>query len=156
MDAHIGYEQADLPDAVNERRREIIVATWTCDYQGLADAASHGTGLDYNDGKLSTSGPAHYFETLEKSGEPIGAVTRYIARTLETSPAEIMTKAWGRVFVWPAAAEAETPSDQQFDELEKVYEKLQVDEMRSDGKFHGYRLEITEDGDWISFLYQRY
>lgn len=151
LDAHPGTEQEGLPAVVDEMRREIIVATWTCDYMLLQELADHGRPVDYDDRELSTKNLEHYLRSLERSGEPMGAVTRILARTLETSPTEFMTED-GRVWVWPPAALGAGPPERVWGELESVYERSTVDEMRRTGTFYGYRLEITEQGDWTAFV----
>jgi hypothetical protein len=154
QDAHAGSYLQGMPEEVNEIRREIISATWKCDYERLEELALRpGDTFEY-----ATYGnpppPAEVWRELEEGGEPIGMVTKYMARLLETTPMQVNESGVGATFIWPSAAISDTPSDVEWDELENVYEKSMVDEMRRNGEYLGYRLEIDETGDWTVFMYQ--
>ena len=154
QDAHTGYEQPGLPQEVNEVRRAIIMTTWSCDYAGLeAIALSDDDPVFQYQADPTPAEPAEFWREPEQSGEPIGAVTRILARTLETTPARVQLDGGiGLAYVWPAAAVAADPSDADWADLEKVYEKSMVDEMRKNDRFYGYRVVITDEGDWMAFV----
>lgn len=152
--ARTGIGQPGLPAAVDEVRRDIITRTWRCDYAGLEEIAlsDDDPPFEYVSSAKVEARPADQWRNLEEGGEPMGAVTRILAHTLQTTPAKVMSPSLGLVYVWPEAALEGSPSEEAWDELYEVYDKKQVDEMRSEDDFSGYTVVIAEDGDWIEFV----
>jgi hypothetical protein len=101
VDAHTGYEQEALPDAVNEVRRDIITRTWTCDYEGLEEIALFDDDPTFMFGVAARSpggGPAAYWREQEE--QDIGVLAALVW-ALEKRPALLEKEGRPDRYLWP-------------------------------------------------------
>jgi hypothetical protein len=132
----------DLPQRVSEMRRAILRAAVACDYERLeALAFEGGTMFAHSFGGDST--PAAYWRDLEEGGEePMGMLVRTLALPYARE---------GDVYVWPSAA-SEQATGFDWMALEGLYSDEEIASFINYGSFMGWRVGITEEGDWRFFV----
>jgi hypothetical protein len=132
-----------LPAPVGEMRRGILRAAVACDYERLeALAFEGGTTFAHSFGGDST--PAAYWRALEEHGEePLAMLVRTLALPFAREESD--------VYVWPSAA---TDQATGFDwmALERLYSDEEIATFINYGSFLGWRVGITEGGDWQFFV----
>ncbi len=141
--------QSGLPGPVAEMRLGIVEAATACDFEGLADLAlagdpefifSFGGGDD----------PAAFWQDEEDAGNrPL----EFLVKILDLPFGTIQVD--GTTYVWPSAGAYgdwdEVPRDDQR-ALRAVYGGKDLAAFRKFGAYVGYRIGITESGDWIFFV----
>ena len=138
-------DQAELPPAVAETRAAIIEAAVACDLDRLEELSVEGDGqFSYSFGATSPEGLADHLREREAEGEEI---VRILVETLRLPyVSEAGTVAW-------PSAHQQSPSESDWDALRTLYRDEEVDAWRSGGSgFLGYRVGITEAGDWQFFI----
>jgi hypothetical protein len=139
-------EQDGLPAPVAETRRAIAAAAIACDYRALE--ALGGTDLNTSFG----GGGFQNIPLWEGQGEgQLGTLielfdTPYATQDFEDLP---------RYYVWPSAFvydswEEIPPAD--LDALRTIYTDEELDQIATFGSYAGWRIGITEDGDWRFFV----
>jgi hypothetical protein len=159
----------DLPDPVASMRSRIAEAARACDFDGLERLALAGdSSFSFSFGG-EDGPPGGYWRELEaQGGAPLAFLVRVLTvrhGTTELPPPEGDPGATSRptpaasrtLYVWPAAATKEVPTDQDWAEIESIYPRDQVARMKQDtAKFGigylGWRAGITAPGDWIYFI----
>jgi hypothetical protein len=142
-------EQAGLPEAVAQMRRDIVAAAVACDYDRLQELALAGSPtFNYSFGEPFEGGtPGAYWEQLEDEGEDILAT---LVRVLDLDYREE-----NGVYDWPFAA-ALNPLDLSAEERAALDSLLaQEPEIAAWDEgvgYIGYRAGITTDGDWTFFV----
>lgn len=139
--------RTDLPAPVEQKREAIAAAAIACDYDSLAALVSPD-GFTYSFG--GGDDPATFWrEAEQRGGEPL----RFLLATLAMPEAfdqefEPATYIWPRVFTeeWSEVTPAERAA------LVPPYTEADLDSWDSFGGFVGYRIGITEDGEWIYFV----
>lgn len=146
----------ELPENVRYMWANIVLSAWNCDYAELEKLAGTTLGDDFEYSYGEYGDPAGYWERLETSspGEPVTA-----------SLVRLLTMRWGveqlqldddpeeeRLYVWPRAAVDE--SEENWEELidAGLHDRAEVEQMREDNAYYGYRVGIVADGDWIYFV----
>lgn len=136
---------AGLPSAVAEMWARILAAARAGDYEGLANLALQGsTPFTYTFGG-DQEGPAAYWRAETDRGEDV----------LDTL-VEILQMPYGRdgdLYLWPEAYLWEAPfTAEQRDLLAQHFSKDDISGWEAFGGYIGYRIGITQDGDWIFFV----
>ncbi len=142
-------EQPDLPVAVADMREQIWQAAVVCDYDSLADLTSPDL-FTYSFG--GSGDPAAYWAQLEADGEE---PMRFLAETLNLSFATTDAGDLGTAYVWPSAFAYPTWADvpqADRDMLATLYGQAAIGDWELFGSFIGYRIGITEDGEWIYYV----
>jgi hypothetical protein len=137
--------QEGLPPAVAETRAAIAAASTSCDVTRLHELA----------GDLLTSFGGGDFSSIqewEEAGEGKLSVlvqllgTRYAVQEIEGEP---------DTYVWPAAfvydSWDEIPAED-LAELTAIFGQEEMDLIAGFGSYAGWRVGITEDGDWRFFI----
>lgn len=148
--------QTLLPEGARRMRADIIEAAWGCDYERLAELTGLQEGEPFSYSLGADGDPAEYWRTLEESvsaGEP---VMERLVQVLSLPPAEQRIGATvdgprEDAFVWPRAHGEGEITDEEWAELEGIYEPQLLNDMRENGSYLGYRVAITADGDWLLF-----
>jgi hypothetical protein len=149
--------QPELPPAVREMRERIVNAALQCDYDTLNALALDGRDLfSYSFGDPDEE-PGEYWQMIEEAKprfrEPVLSLLvqtldlSYCTQRFEDPEGEGMVTQ----YEWPSA-QCDTPTDEQWAELEGLYTDEEIQTMKDFGGFIGWRIGILEDGDWISYI----
>ncbi len=142
--------QDRLPAAVTTTRGEIIEAAVACDYDGLAEIALRGDALfTYSFG--GGDDPAGSWRQDEAAGRP---VLRTLVRLMNT-PFASREVTDGTQYVWPSAFGYERWQDVPASErevLRPIYDDDDFQGFDAFGSYVGYRVGITDTGDWVFFV----
>lgn len=149
--------QPELPPAVGEMRERIVNAALQCDYDTLNALALDGRDLfSYSFGDPDEE-PGEYWRMIEEAGprsrEPVLSLLvqtfdlSFCTQRFEDPEGEGMVTQ----YAWPSA-QCDTPTDEQWAELEGLYTDEEIQTMKDFGGFIGWRIGILEDGDWISYI----
>jgi len=141
-------DQPGLPPAVADMREQIWQAAVVCDYGSLTNLASPEFTFSYGLG----GEPALYWIELEAAGdEPM----RYLTETLDLPFTTADAGDLGTIYVWPSAftypAWTDVPQADR-DALATLYDDADFGDWELFGSYIGYRVGITEDGEWIYFV----
>lgn len=136
-----------LPQAVEATRQAIAAAATACDAEGL-EALINPAGFSYSFGE--NGDPIGFWQDLEATG---GEPLKFLVGTLSL-PWAVDDLGDEPLFVWPDVFVADWAdvTDAQKDELRLLYDDGDIAGWESFGGFIGYRVGITESGDWIFFL----
>jgi hypothetical protein len=138
--------EQDVPGPVAEIRERIFSAALACDYDELERTAlEQGEGFTFTYGEGTS--PAEYWRELEESG------TEQPLRALVTILSLPYTRNESGSYAWPTAYD-ESPSDADWQALvdSGLYTQEQIDSMKQQGSYLGWRTAITADGDWQFFV----
>ena len=139
-------EQEGLPGPVAETRRAIATAAIACDYPTLE--ALGGTDLNTSFG----GGGFQNIPLWEGQGEgQLGTLIELFDTPFATQDFEDLP----RYYVWPSAFvydswEEIPPAD--LEALRTVYTEEELDQIAAFGSYAGWRIGITEDGEWRFFV----
>jgi hypothetical protein len=139
-------EQEGLPAPVAEARRAIATAAIACDYRALE--ALGGTDLNTSFG----GGGFQNIPLWEGQGEgQLGTLIKLFDTPFATQDFEDLP----RYYVWPSAFvydswEEIPPADLQA--LNSIYTEEELDQIAGFGSYAGWRIGITEDGEWRFFV----
>jgi len=138
--------QDGLPDDVATTRQAIMAAAITCDYEALEILAP----------ELLTSFGGGGFDNLqiwEEEGtyRPLAILvslfdTPFATQDIEGNP---------RFYVWPSAFVYDTWDQIPATDLEPlagIYTQEELDQIATFGSYAGWRIGITEDGEWRFFV----
>lgn len=149
--------QPELPPAVGEMRERIVRAALQCDYGALNALALDGRDFfSYSFGDPDEE-PGEYWRMIEEAKPRFRQpVLRLLVQTLDLS---YCTQRFefpddeGMVtqYAWPSA-HCDTPTNEQWAELEGLYTDEEIQAMKDFGGFIGWRIGILEDGDWIYYI----
>ncbi len=135
----VGSPDEELPGPVAETRREIMEAAAAGDVQRLVELALAGRdSFSYSFGGSNPPSPDELREAWVTL-PPLVEVLQLPHGTLESE--EI-------IYVWPSAA-AGNPTEEDWAALSGLYSEEEIAQMRQFGGYIGFRVGITEDGDWI-------
>lgn len=142
--------QSELPQAVSNMRMAIIDAARACDYDKLAELALTGDGtFTYSFG--GGGRPAAFWREAEAAGQ---APLRLLVEPLDGPPA-IRQLEGSTQYLWPAAYGFERWRDvpaSAREDLRRMSGKDDIRRFAHFGSYAGYRVGITESGDWIFFV----
>jgi len=139
--------QEGLPEAVAATRGEVFAAAVSCDWGRLEElvgaefSSSFGGGQDHVD----------MWRDLETGGqEPM----RFLAELLERPYVTITAGDGTSYFAWPSAfgTEWSAVSDADREALRPLYDDADFEGFEQFGAYIGYRILITEDGEWVGFI----
>lgn len=141
-------EPAPLPPAVAEMRRAILRAAVACDYARLEELAlAGGETFIYSFG--NGGGPAEYWREAEAAGEN---AMEMLVRTLALPYARETFDIEPYLFyVWPSAYLVES-GEEDWTALAELYTPEEIELFKEYGSFIGWRVGITETGDWRFFV----
>jgi hypothetical protein len=151
---------AGLPVAVANVRMRIIEAAIACDYAALEEIAlAEGEGFSYSFGVEES--PSSFWRAREREARkldlPQSEYMRYLVSILqlpyckETNDDGSGTDTEVVYYVWPrVSCMARTDSD--WDDLDGFYTQEQIEQMRTDDLYYGFRGGILENGDWVYFI----
>ncbi|MGH9198182.1 MAG: hypothetical protein ACRD1T_20925, partial [Acidimicrobiia bacterium] len=134
---------AEFPDAVSETRGALMQAAHDGDWQALADLIPE-SGFTFSYG--GDTDPIAYWKDLERSG------TR-VLHILETLMCYSGSEYEG-VYLFPDAAE-KAPSDWTEGDmavLREIYSEEELEQLRQQDSYYGWRVGIEPDGTWIFFV----
>lgn len=141
-------EPAALPPAVAEMRRAILRAAVACDYARLEELAlAGGDVFIYSFGNGGS--PAEYWREGESRGEEAMAMMvrtlglPYSRETLDIDPYVL--------YIWPSAYLVES-GEEDWTALAELYSPEDIELFKEYGSFIGWRVGITETGDWRFFV----
>ena len=142
--------QPGLPDRVEEVRQAIAEAAVRCEYGRLAELAlAEGEQFTFSFG--AADDPAEYWRTEEAAG---GEPMKFLAGMLDR-PYGRVTAGGLNLYVWPSAATypswAEVPPEAR-NALRPLYGDEDFQQFAQFGSYIGYRVGITETGDWLYFV----
>lgn len=136
-----------LPEAVEATRQAIAAAATACDAEAL-EALISPAGVEYSFGDFGD--PIGFWRDREATGaEPL----KFLVGTLSLAGA-VHDRGDEPLFMWPDVFGADWAevSDARKDELRLLYDDGDFAGWDSFGGFIGYRVGITESGDWIFFI----
>lgn len=142
--------QPDLPEPVAETRQEIAAAAAACDFdalQSLARAGSEPFTYSFGGGGR----PARFWRRQERAGdEPLRLMGGVLARPFGT------VEAGGSVqYVWPSAFAfqdwRDVPAEDR-EALKPLYDRQDFELFARFGGYIGYRIGISESGEWLYFV----
>jgi hypothetical protein len=142
--------QPGLPDQVEEVRQAIAEAAVRCDYGRLAALAREG-GEQFTFTFGDADDPAQYWRREEAiGGEPMKFLAGMLDRPYgQVSAGDLI------LYVWPSAATypswAEVPPEAR-NALRPLYGDEDFQQFAQFGSYIGYRVGITETGDWLYFV----
>jgi hypothetical protein len=135
-----------LTEPVAEKLTRIAEAAATCDGTALAALASDDITTTYGPG----SGPED-IASWQPDDERFGI----IAELFNMSHGVTEMPDGSRLYVWPAAFAYETWDEiptAAMDELLRIYTQEELDQISQLGSYGGWRIGITESGEWIFFV----
>jgi hypothetical protein len=138
--------EQELPKAVADVRERIVLAARACDYDELEQIAlERGEGFTFTYGEGTS--PAAYWRELEENG------TERPLRALVTILSLPYTRNESGSYAWPSAYD-ESPAEADWQVLVDtgLYTREQIDSMKEQGSYLGWRTAITADGDWQFFV----
>ena len=142
--------QPGLPAAVSDMRRAIIDAARACDYDKLAELALAGGGaFTYSFG--GGGEPAAFWKEAEAAAQ---APLRMLVELLD-GPSATRDAGGTTQYLWPAAYAFERWEDVPAparEDLRRMYGDDDLQRFAQFGSYVGYRVGITETGDWIFFV----
>jgi hypothetical protein len=160
QDSGITYPQdpqPELPPAVAEMRERIVRAALRCDYDTLNALALSGRNFfTYSFGDPEEE-PGDYWRMIEEAKPRFRQpVLSLLVQTFDLSYCTLRFedpsgKGMVTQYEWPSA-QCDTPTEEQWAELEGVYSDEQIQTMQDFGGFIGWRMGILDDGDWISYI----
>lgn len=140
-------EQTGLPEAVTAKRAAIYAAARACDWVALeslmADPFSYTFGVDED--------PIAYWQEREAAGD---RVIFYLAELLNRPvgtqyTVDVTYYVWPSAFIfpeWAAVPEAHREA------LRPLYDDEDFAFWAEAGGYMGYRIGMTEDGEWVYFI----
>lgn len=141
-------QQDDLTPAAAETRRRIVELAVACDYEGLEALGEDGREV-FSFSIAGEGSAASFWREAEKGGEP---VMRNLVTVMNIDYK--LTEGFDdidRMFVWPSAAA--DPSEEDWQKIidSGLFTAEEVQGMKEVG-YLGWRTQIANDGDWISFV----
>lgn len=140
-------DQEGLPEVVAEMREAIVAAAVVCDFATLRELAGPDLVTSFGGGDFS-----HLVE-LEESAEeaPLQLLVQlfglpYASEDYEDLPTHYY---WPSAFVYDTWEEI-PPAD--LEALRTIYTDEELDEIAAFGSYAGWRIGITEDGQWRFFV----
>jgi hypothetical protein len=143
-------EQEGLPASVAETRREIAEAAANCDHPALEQLALAGSEeFTYSFGERGDPGRFWYGE--ERRGrQPLRFLVELLDRPFATQEVRgVVHYVWPSAFAyrdWARVPEADREA------LRPLYSDEDFAAFQEFGAYLGYRVGITEEGDWIFFV----
>ena len=142
--------EQELPAEVADVRKRVFDAAVACDYDTLEQIAlEKGAGFTFSYG--GDSDASEYWRKMEEGelGDPRPKPMRALA-TILTMP---YTRNESGSYAWPTAY-SENPTDEAWQALVDagLYTQEQIDLLKAEGSYLGYRTAITPDGDWQFFV----
>jgi hypothetical protein len=141
-----GSDPRDLTEPVAEKVTEIAEAAAGCNANGLAALAS--------DDITTTFGPGSGPEDIA-SWQPDDERFAVLGELLNMNREVTEMPDGSRLYVWPAAFAYDTWDeipDAAIDELLRIYTQEELDQISLLGSYGGWRIGITEAGEWIFFV----
>jgi hypothetical protein len=142
--------QPGLPSRIEEVRRAIAEAAGRCEYGRLAELAREG-GEQFTFTFGAADDPAEYWRTEEAAG---GEPMKFLAGMLDRPYGQVSAGDLN-LYVWPSAATypswAEVPPEAR-NALRPLYGDQDFRQFAQFGSYIGYRVGITETGDWLYFV----
>lgn len=142
--------QPQLPEPVAAQRADIVEAAVACDYEALAALALAGDEqftFTFGGG----DDPAEHWRSAEERGEE---VLRFLVGLLDAPFGVVEPQELDREYVWPRAFAYGTWDDVP-EEDRSVLEPFYIGrfgDFELFGGYLGYRIGITETGDWLYFV----
>lgn len=143
-------DQPRLPEVVAATRRDIAEAATDCDYDVLAGIAQRG-GDEFTYSFRDGRDPGEFWRREEAAGrEPL----RFLAELLDRPYGVVEHDGIDR-YAWPSAFTYDRWEDvPQADRraLTPLYDEGDFADFEAFGGYIGYRVLITESGDWTAFV----
>ncbi|MDP2623698.1 MAG: Gmad2 immunoglobulin-like domain-containing protein [Actinomycetota bacterium] len=143
-------EPVGLPEAVARTRAEIWEAARACDWDKLQSLLGPDFSYSFGGQDDSIDAPIHHWQGLEDQGEdPIRFLAELLNRPFGTIASEGIT-----YYVWPSAHTRpwEDVTDAEREALRPLYDEQALADFKAFGAYFGYRVGITDDGDWVYFI----
>ncbi|MGQ0617636.1 MAG: hypothetical protein ACT4PW_11720 [Acidimicrobiia bacterium] len=142
--------QPELPGALRAIRIQIVEAAVACDFDRLEALAAHG-GTEFTFSFGAGTDPSDHWRQAEADGEE---PMRYLA-TLLSLPYGTVAEADPALYAWPSAFTY--PSWDSVPEAERqallaLYSEADLAQFDQFGSYGGFRVGITEQGDWLYFV----
>lgn len=142
-------EQPDLPDVVAAIRRDIAEVAADCEFEALADIAQQGGQFTYSFG--DEGDPAEFWRRQEAAGrEPL----RFLVELLDR-PYGVVEDDGTKRYAWPSAFTYDSwqqVPEADRDALRPLYGEEDFADFATAGGYIGYRVVITDSGDWTTFV----
>jgi hypothetical protein len=143
-------EQPGLPEAVAEKRAAIWDAVVECDWDQLQRLLGPGLSYTFGGGDDSIDAPIHHWQYLEAQGEqPMLFLAELLNRPFGTIEGEGVT-----YYVWPSVhtKEWDAATQAEIERLRPLYGDEDFSDFEAFGAYFGYRVGITDNGDWVYFI----
>jgi hypothetical protein len=142
--------QPGLPDRVEEIRQAIAEATVRCEYRHL-EALARAGGEQFTFTFGAAEDPAQFWRREEAAG---GEPMKFLAGMLErpyrqSSTGDLVLYVWPSAATYPSWAEV-PPEDRNV--LRPLYGDEEFEQFAGFGSYIGYRVGITDTGDWLYFV----
>jgi hypothetical protein len=135
--------QEGLPAAVTAKRQAIFDAAVACDYDALAALTAKDFNFTFGD---ASGGAADFWRAREAADEP---VMKLLVQILNLPHVERQLPDGGTKYVsWPSA-DQDVRTDADWEALKGVYTDEQVAGFKSSDLYTGYRVAISDTGDWM-------
>lgn len=135
-----------LPQAVSDTRSAIVAAASSCRLDDLEAVASEGLNTSFGGGGFAN------LRNWESDGSgQLGT----LLRVLDASHSVVEGGDREDLYVWPAAFSYETWDeipDPLVEELLSFHSQGEIDQMANFGSYAGWRVGITETGEWLFFV----
>jgi hypothetical protein len=141
-----GSDERDLTEPVADKVYWIGTAARECDFEAIAALAADNFTTSFGGGGVD------YIAELHDQGEPIYTI---LAEVLNMSHDIIRMEDGSRLYVWPAAFAYDTWDEipaPAMEELLRIYTQEELDQISLLGSYGGWRVGITEAGEWIFFV----
>ena len=141
--------EPDLPTAVDEMRRAIKDAAWSCDVDQLAELGLPGE-FEWSLNPNAADDPAEHWRLDDVHASPLARIVELLAL-----PSAVKLIDGIEVYVWPSAAAyddwASVPAADRA-ALAGIFHPEDLDRFEADAFYSGSSLGIDADGDWLWYL----
>jgi hypothetical protein len=141
--------EPDLPDPVDQMRRDIATAAMGCDIDGLAALAA--PDFEHTFDPNAPADPADFWADREAAGAGLlRRLVELLAIPVGTRPADD----GGLEFVWPGAAAYDSWSEAPEADraaLADLFTPEDLEAFAADDLYLGGRVIITTDGSWVVY-----
>lgn len=145
-----GEPQRGLPGPVAEMRADVVAAAVACDLQRLEELAVAGPG-DFTFSFGGGESPAAFWRSAEEGGEELLRIlVQVLQRPFGTREVDGTTQyLWPSAFAYPEWEDVPPPEREA---LEPLYDEDDLANFARFGSYAGYRVGVTEDGNWLFFV----
>ncbi len=150
----VPLQQEGLPEDVADTRSSIIAAATSCYIDELGRLAGVGANPRQETELVTSFGGGGFVDLLDRESdgqEPLALLVRLLALPYGSQEYEGLPTYyyWPRAFVYDSWDQI--PEEDLVD-LQTIYTQQEIDDIAAFGSYAGWRVGISEEGDWRFFV----